>query len=106
MAKLWSQLSPRTQAKYKREGITPGTYNAWHQKTPTQRAILGAKAKREGYKDGLHGQKADAQKRKVSNARTRARKFAALNREERREYWPDNEEPAFWTYFRELGVSP
>ena len=104
MAKLWSQLSPRTQAKYKKEGITPGTYNAWHQKTPTQRTILGAKAKREGHANGLLGQKAEAQERKKASARTRARKYAALSRDERSEQWPANEETEFWDLYKSDGI--
>jgi hypothetical protein len=60
MAKLWSQLSPRTQAKYRNQGISPATYNAWYRKSSTQRSILGAKARREGYESGLDQARAES----------------------------------------------
>jgi hypothetical protein len=52
MTKLWGDHSSRWKAAQRRQGVSPQTYNAWHQKSSTQRAILGAKARREGFESG------------------------------------------------------
>lgn len=38
--KLWSELSKKTQAKYKRQGITPQRYNSYTKKTTSQKKYL------------------------------------------------------------------
>jgi hypothetical protein len=90
--KLFTQLTPAGQARLKKQGVHPASYNAWQKKTPEQKAKLAAKGvTRDAFvKQQTPGQQARKGKR-----------YAKMPPEKRRRSWNPNAGKAFWDAYKE-----
>jgi hypothetical protein len=97
--RIWSRLSKATQQRYRRQGITPQTYNAYWARSRQERAHYRQQAAAEGAPTGLA--RFSQVNRRVA-ARRRARVYARKDALARLDDWPADEDAVFWREYKDV----